>query len=71
MKRAAIDLNLTLRLERTVFSLATNPFVLLVSFALVMLLVVWMKYREHLHAHRREVEEHGHSAIRFHSHHRR
>jgi hypothetical protein len=53
------------------FSFATNPFVLLLSFALVMLLVVWMKYREHLHAHRREVEEHGHSAIRFHSHHRR
>jgi hypothetical protein len=36
------------------------PIVLAVGFILVWALIGWLKYREHLHAHRREHEERGH-----------
>lgn len=41
--------------------------VLAVGFALVLALILWLKYREHLHTHRREREEHGPSEFPLHS----
>jgi hypothetical protein len=41
--------------------------VLTVVFALILTLIGWLKYREHLHAHRREREEHSPSEFPLHS----
>jgi hypothetical protein len=48
-----------------VISFAAYSIVLSLVFFGVFLLVAWLKYREHLHAHRRDMEEHGHSEIRM------
>ncbi len=52
-------------------SFATYSIVLSLAFFGVFLLVAWLKYREHLHAHRRDMEEHGHSEIRLRPYNRR
>ena len=54
-----------------VISFATYSIVLSLAFFGVFLLVAWLKYREHLHAHRRDMEEHGHSEIRLRPYNRR
>ena len=52
-------------------SFATYSVFLSIAFLGVFLLVAWLKYREHLHAHRRDMEEHGHSEIRLRPYNRR
>jgi hypothetical protein len=43
--------------------------VLTITFILTLALVAWLKYREHLHAHRRERDEHhAPTHIRFRGH---
>jgi len=46
---------------------STLTAVLIIGFSLILSFVAWLKFREHLHAHRREREEHTHVEFPLHS----